>query len=112
VIYEDDRVVARISSVVGLATALRGAAEGEGQSDGAVSFAGVVDGAQWLSDWVSSGGARTIDVLEKDRQRKVRLHVSRLIDPLLTGETYEALVESAETIEGKANGNDRPPSDK
>lgn len=96
-LYSDKELVARISSVVGLATALRSDTSDGG--DGAVSLAGVLEGADWLRAWADEGRPRIVEVLEKDRQRRVRLHVARLIDPLLSGETYEAMIENAEIVE-------------
>lgn len=94
-VYRGDEVVARITSVVGLATALRPDIT---DSDGTVSFAGVLEGTQWFREWAQVIEARIIDVVEKQRQRRIRLHVSQLIDPSQTGETFEAIVEKAEQL--------------
>ena len=91
-VYRDGELMARVASVVGLTTVL---ASNTSDEDRAVSFAGVISGREWLRGWADAGVPGLIEILEKKRQMLVRLHVRRLVDPLLSGETYEALVDKA-----------------
>jgi hypothetical protein len=89
------RPVARVGSVAGLLTALGRRDDRNNAERDIVSFAYVLEGAEWFADWVRASDPRTIDVYDERSRRRVRLEVASIADSSRDGVIYEAQVSSA-----------------